>query len=154
MHEGKPILTSLGKVFKKCLNTSCLPKKNYNKTQKTAESEKKIETETVVNEQILLKDVRECMDSMLQKVEELEIKETVISLSDSDEDRNKQHVVSEIAETINKQTEIIDIDSDVREIKQERENKSDTEIKTTKEENKIEDGGQSVRVIFLRITIK
>lgn len=107
LHEGKPILSSVGKVFKKCLNTSSLPKKNYNnKQQKVGEAEKKDETKAGgeskdgksadVNEQLIMTDVKECMDSMLQKIEQQGAKktteETVISLSDSDDDKKKSEL--------------------------------------------------------------
>lgn len=99
MHEGKPITCSIGKVFKKCLNTSCLPKKHYNKEQKPIESDKKTDSENKtpeVDEQLLWKDVKECIDELLEKVEQQEEKKpseeaaTVISLSDSDEDKKRK----------------------------------------------------------------
>lgn len=91
LHEGKPILSSVGKIFKKCLNTSSLPKKNYNKEQKQAEKVEEVKGESeILTEQAILRDVKDCMDSMLQKVQENTTQEIVINLSDSDDDKNKE----------------------------------------------------------------
>lgn len=102
MHEGKQISSSIGKVFKKCLNSACLPKKNYNKQPKITDNDKKAEDErieiennrnTALNEQSMWNDVKECLDDLIQKVlqqEEKKPKEettSIISLSDSDEDK-------------------------------------------------------------------
>lgn len=69
LHEGKPILSIVGKVFKKCLNSSTLPKKNYNKEQKAADADKKCD-ENKNPEQLIWKDVRECLDSLIDRIEE------------------------------------------------------------------------------------
>lgn len=93
LHEGKPILSTVGKMFKKCLNSASLPKKNYNKEQKVVENDKKTEPE--INDQLISKDVKECIDDLIQKVQQQEETKptedttTVISLSDSDEDKKR-----------------------------------------------------------------
>lgn len=79
-------------MFKKCLNSASLPKKNYNKEQKVVDSDKKTEAE--VNDQLIWKDVKECIDDLIQKIQQLEEKKpaeetTIISLSDSDEDKKR-----------------------------------------------------------------
>lgn len=92
LHEGKPILSTVGKMFKKCLNSACLPKKNYNKEQRVIDGDKKTEAE--VSDQLIWKDVKECVDDLIQKIQQQEEKKpaeeaTVISLSDSDEDKKR-----------------------------------------------------------------
>lgn len=92
MHEGKPISSTVGKVFKKCLNSASLPKKNYNKEQKTVETEKKTDSENKDVDQIILKEVKECVDNMLQKIEEQDEKKTVQEtvVAESVEDRKSE----------------------------------------------------------------
>lgn len=72
LHEGKPILSTVGKIFKKCLNTSLLPKKNYGTVQKTYVAESKTVKSGDVNDVWL--EVKECMEALLSKVEEGEVK--------------------------------------------------------------------------------
>lgn len=156
LHEGKPILSSVGKVFKKCLNTSSLPKKNYNKEQKNVEKVEETKTENEVSsEQAILRDVKECMDSMLQKVQE-KTEEVVISLSDSDDDKNKEQCnyflncalqlfknnliaakLEVVAETITKQTEMMDTDSEISNVAVAAEHKQEIIEKNVKEEKSI-----------------
>lgn len=147
LHEGKPILSSIGKIFKKCLNTCTLPRKNYNREQKSSENDIKAEkptTETTetheqeIQKNEILPEVKECIEDILTKIELESVKQEtkqekhVIMISDSDDDRNqiKTESVSEhfekpknindqdimdalMQETMNKQEEAMDTDSDV-----------------------------------------
>ncbi|EFA00717.1 hypothetical protein TcasGA2_TC003597 [Tribolium castaneum] len=113
LHEGKDIPNSIGNLFKEHLEKSYFPKKNLvkqnvipnqNPTPKPTDSEK------ITNEEVL-KDVKNCLDDMLTKVDQSvkvasakkvdNEKETeandVIMISDSDDEQPKNPVVEEVA---------------------------------------------------------
>lgn len=112
LHEGKPILSSIGKIFKKCLNTCMLPKKNYNREQKSLENDNKPEKliteaaethEQEMQKNEVLPEVKECIEDIVSKVELLESvkqeskqEKDVIMISDSDDNKNQIKTESEI----------------------------------------------------------
>lgn len=68
LHEGKPILSNIGKIFKKLLNSSVLPKKINSNIPKVLLKEP---GSFSVEDYLVLKEVYECLDDLLLKVEKI-----------------------------------------------------------------------------------
>lgn len=79
LHEGKPIPCSIGKLFKKCLNASVLPKKNYKKTETADPKPEKTE---VAPSQDILPEVKECLEDILSKLEKTAEEQPLSSFDD------------------------------------------------------------------------